>query len=67
MRSPDPDVFYDVEGDEVTQSVYQGLVRYAPDSTRIVAQLATSWTVSADKRTSPSASAAACASTTGRR
>jgi peptide/nickel transport system substrate-binding protein len=51
MSAPDPDVFYDVEGDEVTQSVYQGLVRYAPDSTRIVPQLATSWTMSADKRT----------------
>lgn len=51
MSVPDPDVFYDVEGDEVTQSIYEGLVRYAPDSTRIVGQLADSWKTSADKRT----------------
>lgn len=51
MSVPDPDVFYDVEGDEVTQSVYQGLVRYAPNSVKIVPYLATSWTVSADKKT----------------
>lgn len=51
MSAPDPDVFYDVEGDEVTQSVYQGLVRYAPDSTTIVPDLATSWVVSPDHRT----------------
>ena len=51
MSVPDPDVFLDVEGAEVTQSVYQGLVRYAPDSAKIVPYLATSWTVSADKKT----------------
>jgi peptide/nickel transport system substrate-binding protein len=50
MSAPDPDIFYDVEGDEVTQSVYQGLVRYAPDSSTIVPDLATSWTVSPDHR-----------------
>jgi peptide/nickel transport system substrate-binding protein len=51
MSAPDPDVFYDVEGDEVTQSVYQGLVKYAPDSSTIIPDLATSWTVSPDHRT----------------
>lgn len=51
MSVPDPDIFYDVEGDEVTQSIYQGLVRYAPGSARIVPYLATKWTVSADKKT----------------
>jgi peptide/nickel transport system substrate-binding protein len=51
MSAPDPDVFYDVEGDEVTQSVYQGLVRYAPNSSAIVPDLATSWTVSPDHQT----------------
>jgi peptide/nickel transport system substrate-binding protein len=51
MSAPDPDVFYDVEGDEVTQSVYQGLVQYAPNSSTIVPELATSWNVSPDHRT----------------
>ncbi len=51
MSVPDPDVFYDVEGNVVTLSTYEGLVGYAPDSTTIVPQLATSWTVSADRRT----------------
>jgi peptide/nickel transport system substrate-binding protein len=51
MSAPDPDVFYDVEGDEVTQSVYQGLVRYAPNSSTIVPDLATSWTITPDHRT----------------
>jgi peptide/nickel transport system substrate-binding protein len=51
MSAPDPDVFYDVEGDEVTQSVYQGLVKYAPNSTTIVPELATSWTVSPNHET----------------
>jgi peptide/nickel transport system substrate-binding protein len=51
MSVPDPDIFYDVEGGAVTQSIYQGLVRYAPDSVKIAPNLATSWTVSADKKT----------------
>jgi len=32
MQVPDPDIFYEVEGNEVTTSVYEGLVRYKPDS-----------------------------------
>ncbi|HEX4364741.1 MAG TPA: ABC transporter substrate-binding protein [Solirubrobacteraceae bacterium] len=51
MSVPDPDVFYDVEGDEVTQSTYEGLVRYAPNSTRIVGQLAKRWAASPDGKT----------------
>jgi peptide/nickel transport system substrate-binding protein len=50
MSVVDPDVFYDVEGNTVTLSTYEGLVRYAPDSTKIVGQLAKSWTVSPDRR-----------------
>lgn len=48
MQPPDPDVFYEVEGNMVTQSLYEGLVAYAPDSPEIVPQLAESWEVSDD-------------------
>lgn len=48
MQVPDPDVFYEVEGNLVMQSVYEGLVRYVPDSAEIEPLLATSWTVSED-------------------
>jgi len=48
MSVPDPDVFYDIEGNTVILSVYQGLVDYAPDSTTIEGVLATSWTISPD-------------------
>ena len=48
MQVPDPDIFYEVEGNEVTTSVYEGLVRYKPDSAEIEGALADSWTVSAD-------------------
>jgi peptide/nickel transport system substrate-binding protein len=48
MQVPDPDIFYEVEGNEVTTSVYEGLVRYKPDSPEIEAALAESWTVSSD-------------------
>ncbi|UUY04516.1 ABC transporter substrate-binding protein [Svornostia abyssi] len=51
MSVPDPDVFYDVEGNAVTLSVYEGLVRYKPDTTEIVGDLAKSWEVSDDKKT----------------
>ena len=51
MGAPDPDVFYATEGLEVTTSVYQGLLQYANNSTRIVGDLARSWTVSPDRRT----------------
>jgi len=48
MGAPDPDVFYATEGLEVTTSVYQGLLQYADNSTRIVGDLARSWNVSPD-------------------
>ena len=51
MSVPDPDVFYDIEGNTVILSVYQGLVNYAPNSTTIQGVLATDWTISADGMT----------------
>ena len=45
MQVPDPDIFYEVEGNAVVTSVYEGLVKYADNSTKIVPCLATSWTV----------------------
>jgi peptide/nickel transport system substrate-binding protein len=48
MQVPDPDIFYEVEGNLVVTSVYEGLVRYKPNSTDIEGALATSWTVSPD-------------------
>ena len=51
MSVPDPDVFYDIEGNSVILSVYQGLVKYGPNSTRIVPDLASSWTISPDQLT----------------
>lgn len=47
----DPDVFYDVEGASIMLSVYNTLVTYAPGTTNIVPDLATSWKVSPDGRT----------------
>jgi peptide/nickel transport system substrate-binding protein len=51
MQVPDPDIFYEVEGNLVVTSVYEGLVRYKPDSTEIEGALATDWTVSPDGMT----------------
>jgi peptide/nickel transport system substrate-binding protein len=48
MSTADPDVFYDIEGLAVTQSVYDGLLRYAAGSTEIEGNLAESWEVSDD-------------------
>lgn len=48
MATADPDIFYDIEGLAVMQSVYDGLVRYAPDSTELQSALAESWEVSDD-------------------
>jgi len=48
MQVPDPDIFYEVEGNEVVTSAYEGLVRYKPNSAQVEGALATSWTVSAD-------------------
>jgi peptide/nickel transport system substrate-binding protein len=33
MAQADPDVFYDIEGNTVILSVYEGLLKYKPDST----------------------------------
>lgn len=51
MSVPDPDVFYDIEGNSVILNTYEGLVKYAPDSTKIVGALATSFTESKDRLT----------------
>jgi peptide/nickel transport system substrate-binding protein len=48
MSVPDPDIFYDIEGNSVILSAYQGLLTYAPGSSRIVGQLARSFRVSPD-------------------
>jgi peptide/nickel transport system substrate-binding protein len=51
MSVPDPDVFYDIEGNSVILNTYEGLLRYAPSSTKIVGDLASSWAVSPDRLT----------------
>ncbi len=51
MSVPDPDVFYDIEGNSVILNTYEGLVKYAPDSTKIVPALAQSFTESSDRLT----------------
>ncbi|MBA2445876.1 MAG: hypothetical protein H0V49_11165 [Nocardioidaceae bacterium] len=48
MSTADPDVFYDIEGLAVMQSVYDGLLRYADGSSEIEGELAESWEVSDD-------------------
>ncbi len=42
MQVPDPDIFYEIEGNAVVTSVYEGLVKYADNSTKIIPALATS-------------------------
>jgi peptide/nickel transport system substrate-binding protein len=51
MSVPDPDIFYDIEGNSVILSAYQGLLTYAPNSENVVGLLAKSWTVSPDGTT----------------
>ena len=48
MQVPDPDIFYEIEGNAVVTSVYEGLVKYDNGSSKIIPALAQSWTVSAD-------------------
>jgi peptide/nickel transport system substrate-binding protein len=48
MQVPDPDIFYEIEGNAVVTSVYEGLVRYASGSTTIEPALAQSWSISPD-------------------
>jgi peptide/nickel transport system substrate-binding protein len=51
VQSPDPDIQYDIPGLELVNNVYEGLVHYdVGNSTKIVPWLATSWTISPDKR-----------------
>lgn len=51
MATADPAVFYDIEGDVISQSVYDGLLRYKPGTTTLEGALASSWQVSSDGRT----------------
>jgi peptide/nickel transport system substrate-binding protein len=51
MQVPDPDVFYEIEGNAVLTSVYEGLVQYANGSSQITPALATSWDVAPDGMT----------------
>jgi peptide/nickel transport system substrate-binding protein len=51
MQVPDPDIFYELEGNAVTTSVYEGLIRYKPDSNKFEGALATKWVVSPDGKT----------------
>lgn len=51
MSVPDPDVFYDIEGNAVILNTYEGLVKYKPDSTEVVGALAESFTQSKDRLT----------------
>lgn len=48
MQVPDPDIFYEIEGNSVVTNVYEGLVRYGNNTTAITPALATSWTISPD-------------------
>jgi peptide/nickel transport system substrate-binding protein len=50
MQVPDPDIFYETEGNQVVMSTYEGLVRYKqdPPSNEIEGLLAESWTKSPD-------------------
>ncbi len=48
MQVPDPDIFYEIEGNSVTTSVYEGLVRYKPNSTEIEGALADTFSSSPD-------------------
>ena len=51
MGAPDPDIFYATEGLMVTTNVYEGLLRYASNSTTIEPDLASLPSISADKLT----------------
>lgn len=51
MATADPSVFYDIEGDAISQSTYDGLLRYRPGTTKLEGALAQRWDVSSDRRT----------------
>jgi len=48
MQVPDPDIFYEIEGNSVVTNVYEGLVQYGNNTTQIAPSLADSWTISTD-------------------
>jgi peptide/nickel transport system substrate-binding protein len=48
MGVPDPDIFYQLEGNVVMTNVYEGLVQYGNNTTQILPSLASSWTLSPD-------------------
>jgi peptide/nickel transport system substrate-binding protein len=50
MQVPDPDIFYETEGNQVVMSTYEGLVRYQqnPPSNTIEPLLADSWVIAPD-------------------
>jgi peptide/nickel transport system substrate-binding protein len=47
----DPALFYDIEGESTLLAIYQGLLKYPADSTKLAPSLATSWDVSKDGKT----------------
>jgi peptide/nickel transport system substrate-binding protein len=47
----DPATYYEAEGLQITTSTYEGLLTYAPNSSRLIPQLATSWDISPDALT----------------
>jgi len=52
MGPPDPDTNYQLQGNQVTTALYEGLLDYAPDSSsEIIGLLAESWEVSEDQLT----------------
>jgi peptide/nickel transport system substrate-binding protein len=51
MQVPDPDIFYEIEGNSVVTNVYEGLVTYGNNTTKIGPALADSWTISPDGMT----------------
>jgi peptide/nickel transport system substrate-binding protein len=54
MQVPDPDIFYEVEGNAVMTSVYEGLIRYVPNATTFEPALAESYTTSRTASRTPS-------------
>jgi peptide/nickel transport system substrate-binding protein len=51
MGPPDPDIYYGSEGLAITTALYQGLLQYQDNSTKIVGDLAASYTISPDRLT----------------
>ena len=51
IASFDPDNSFEVAGLGAIRAVYQGLVTYAPNSTKLIGLLAKTWTISSDGKT----------------